>query len=95
MKITIGAFDPATRSVAATFADPASGIVHERPVNAVVDATGGYDEAATRDRVDAVGRGVRAKIAVGAILAPPPPAPEAQTVTAPKKSRRLPAKLAG
>lgn len=67
MKISIGAFDAATRTVAVTFEH--DGVRHERAVNACLDAKGGYDAAATAARVDEVARGVEYKIAAGVIAA--------------------------
>jgi hypothetical protein len=72
MKITIAKFDPESRTVAATFTLGA--IIHERTVNAVLKADGSYDRAATRERVEEVGRGVAHKIAVGVIGEPQPSA---------------------
>lgn len=72
MKITIGAYDPASRSVPVSFKD--GGFVHERRVNAVLDAAGAYDKAATKARVDEVALGVAAKRAAGVLDVAPPPA---------------------
>ncbi len=81
MKITTGAYDPATKSVKATFAE--GDVRHSRMVNAVLDDAGAYDKAATRARVDEVGRGVAAKMAIGVIgpdtPAPPVPMPPAMS----------------
>ncbi|MBB3346035.1 hypothetical protein [Sphingomonas sp. BK069] len=65
MKISIGAFDAATRTVAVTFEH--DGVRHERAVNTCLDAKGGYDATATAARVDEVGRGVEYKIEAGVI----------------------------
>jgi len=65
----IGKFDPDTRSVTVTFTSGA--IVHKRSVNAVLKADGGYDAAATKERVAEVANGVAHKIAVGTIAAVP------------------------
>lgn len=70
MKTTIGAYDKATHTVPVRFEH--AGIVHDRPVNACLTAKGGYDKAATEERVADVARGVEHKIAVGAITAEPP-----------------------
>ncbi len=70
MKITIGAYDAATRTVAVTFEE--GEIEHKRTVNACHDRHGGYDEAATAARIDDVARGVAQKILVGAITVPEP-----------------------
>lgn len=80
MKITIGKFDPASRQVPVTFTE--GDIRHQRQVNAVLKADGGYDKAATKARVDEVAEGVAHKIRLGVITNPPPepveaPAPEA------------------
>ena len=71
MKITIGVYDATTHTVPVTFEQGA--IEHRRTVNACRDAQGGYDEAATRARIDDVARGVAQKILVGAITAAEPP----------------------
>ncbi|WP_028965371.1 hypothetical protein [Sphingomonas phyllosphaerae] len=68
MKIIIGAYDAATRTVHVTFEQGA--IEHKRAVNACLDAEGSYDEAATAARVHDVARGVAQKILVGAITEP-------------------------
>lgn len=80
MKITIGAYDATTHTVPVTFAQGA--IDHHRTVNACRDAQGGYDEAATRARIDDVARGVAQKILVGAITAAAQVA-DAETIAAP------------
>ncbi|MGK6323775.1 hypothetical protein ACMGDM_11920 [Sphingomonas sp. DT-51] len=67
MKVSIGAFDSATRTVAVTFEH--DGVRHERPVNACLDGKGGYEAAATEARVREVARGVEYKIAAGVIAA--------------------------
>ncbi len=71
MKITIGAYDPATRTVAAKFEQ--GDIVHDRTVNACHGADGGYDEAQTKARVDEVARGVAVKMGLGIIANAPEP----------------------
>lgn len=71
MKTTIGAYAAATRDVPVKF--ESGEIVHERRVNACHDNAGGYDAAATAERVADVARGVAAKIAVGAIVNVPEP----------------------
>lgn len=71
MKIDIGPYDVAKRSVPVTFTK--GGLTHNRDVNACLDANGAYDATATALRVQAVGRGVEQKIAVGAIVEAPPP----------------------
>lgn len=63
MRTYIRAFDPDTRTVPVTFTH--GGVTHRRQVNAVVDAAGEYDREATRQRVDEVAEGVRAKIDTG------------------------------
>ncbi|MFK3888480.1 hypothetical protein [Sphingomonas sp. NPDC079357] len=78
MKITIGAYDATTRTVAVTFERDA--VEHRRSVNACHDPQGGYDAIATAARVDDVARGVAHKIRVGAITAPVP-VQEAETDT--------------
>lgn len=82
MKTTIGAYDPATRTVAARFEQ--GEIVHDRSVNACHDEGGEYDAEATAARVADVGRGVAVKIGLGVIAQPeateePAPAPEEPT----------------
>ncbi|HWL46296.1 MAG TPA: hypothetical protein VNQ31_01140 [Sphingomonadaceae bacterium] len=69
MKISIGQYDAASRTVAATFRH--GGVTHRRAVNACHDGAGGYDKAATATRVDAVARGVAVKIAAGAVSSAP------------------------
>lgn len=64
IKAKISAPDDAGQ-VAVTFT--AGKVTHKRQVNAVFDAAGKYDKAATAARVDQVGAGVLAKIAAGAI----------------------------
>jgi hypothetical protein len=71
MKIDIGPYDQANRTVSVTFT--AGDLVHTRDVNACHDASDAYDAEATKARVHAVGRGVAQKIAVGAIIKAPPP----------------------
>lgn len=71
MEIKIGAYNKDTRSVPVTFTS--GDIVHKRDVNAVHNAKGAYDKAATKERVDQVGTGVANKIAAGAITNAPPP----------------------
>jgi len=63
MKINIGKFDPATRTVPVTFTE--GGKVHRRPVNAVLDEAGEYDRKGTRARAEEVGAGVSRKFALG------------------------------
>lgn len=70
MKITIGAFQAALRTVQVTFKD--GDFVHTRTVNAVTDIDGSYDKAATKARVDEVAQGVAAKRARGVFHVPPP-----------------------
>lgn len=65
MKITIGKFDKATRTVPVTFVH--AGVTHARSVNASLDAAGAYDREATARRVADVAAGVEHKIAVGAV----------------------------
>lgn len=65
LKAQIGKYDGESCSVAVTFTSGA--VVHQRSVNAVLDASGKYDRAATADRVAEVTNGVAHKIAVGAI----------------------------
>jgi len=67
MKTSIGKFDAATRSVLVTFEH--AGVTHKRNVNACLDADGGYDKAATKDRVAEVAQGVAHKIDLGVIKA--------------------------
>lgn len=74
MHINIGRFKPATRTVRVVFTD--GDFTHRRDVNAVLTATGSYDRAATRARVDQVAQGVAAKRALGVFDAPPAPAEE-------------------
>ncbi len=70
MKITIGAFDATTRTVAVRFEH--DDVTHDRPVNACLDKAGGYDAKATAARVDQVALGVAAKIELGVITTPEP-----------------------
>lgn len=63
MKITLGKFDPATRTVPVTFA--VGGKTHTRSVNAVLADDGSYDRKATKHRADEVGAGVAHKLALG------------------------------
>jgi hypothetical protein len=72
MKITIGAYTPATRTVAVRFEH--DGVTYDRPVNACHDQTGAYDAAATADRVDQVALGVTTKIELGVVTTPEPAA---------------------
>jgi hypothetical protein len=67
VKISIGSYEPATRTVPVVFEQ--DGVRHERAVNACLDAKGGYDADATATRVDEVARGVEYKIAAGVIVA--------------------------
>lgn len=69
MKITIGAYDSVTRTVAAKFEQ--ADIVHDRTVNACHAADGSYDAAATEERVADVARGVAVKMGLGVIVNPP------------------------
>lgn len=69
MKTKIGKFDSATRTVPVTFTQ--GDVVHERTVNACLGAGGGYDQAATRERVADVARGVAVKIDLGVIANAP------------------------
>ncbi len=69
MKITIGEYDAASRTVTATFAS--GDVIHERSVNACHDKSGAYDPVATAARVDEVGRGVAVKIGLGVIANAP------------------------
>lgn len=89
MIITIGAFNPETKTVPVTFEH--ADVVHQRSVNACLHADGSYDEAETEARVYQVANGVVRKIEIGAITNPPPPIeidpdaptePEAPEVTA-------------
>jgi len=70
MQTTIGPYDPATRTVPVTFT--AGKLVHERTVNACLK-DGGYDQAATADRVAQVARGVATKMDLGVITDQPEP----------------------
>lgn len=63
MKIQIGKLDRATGTVPVTFEQ--DGKRHVRAVNAVIDAEGRHDRAATVARVDEVAAGVAHKIAAG------------------------------
>lgn len=76
----IGAFDAAARAVTVAFV--AGAVEHTRTVNACLGPDGGYDAEATAARVEAVGAGVAAKIAAGAITSDatdvPAPAPQPQ-----------------
>ena len=73
VKSTMGKYDPETRTVAATYA--VGDVTHSRPVNAVLKPDGSFDKAATRQRVEDVGRGVAHKVAAGLFAAPAPGAP--------------------
>jgi hypothetical protein len=64
----IGAFNAAKRTVPVKFTS--GDIVHDRTVNAVLNADGKYDAKATKARVAEVARGVAAKIDLGVIVAP-------------------------
>lgn len=77
MKIKIGAYDAATRSVPVTFEH--DGVTHQRNVNACIKADGSYDRKATTARVDEVASGVEHKIALGVITNPPAVDPEELT----------------
>lgn len=68
MQTTIGPYDPDTRTVPVTFT--AGKLVHERTVNACLK-DGGYDQAATADRVAQVARGVAVKMDLGVIAERP------------------------
>ncbi len=70
MKIMIGAYDPAARTVAVRFEH--DDVTHDRPVNACLDKAGAYDAAATAARVDQVALGVATKIELGVITTPEP-----------------------
>jgi len=65
MKTTIGAFDSEGSAVPVKFVH--NGVTHSRSVNAVLDAEGAYDRAATKARVDDVARGVAHKIEIGVL----------------------------
>lgn len=81
METTIGDFNSDTRTVPVTFT--AGDVVHSRDVNACLDDDGGFDEAATKERVDQVAQGVAHKIAVGAICkTEPAPVPESDVTDA-------------
>jgi hypothetical protein len=70
LTIKIGTFNADNRTVPVTFTS--GDIIHNRAVNAVLKADGGYDRAATKSRVDEFARGVEQKIALGVIAAPQP-----------------------
>lgn len=72
----IGAYARESRTVTVDF--EFQGVQHRRQVNACLNARGQYDRAATRKRVEAVARGVEAKIACGAIANAPEPAAPAE-----------------
>ena len=74
MKITIGRFNSADRSVRVTFSD--GDFVHSRDVNAVLNSDGSYDRTGTRARVDQVAQGVAAKRALGVFDVQPAPTEE-------------------
>ena len=63
MKIKIGKFDPATKTVPVRFEQ--DGKVHERAVNAMLGDDGAYDAKATKARVAEVAAGVAHKFALG------------------------------
>lgn len=89
METTIGEFNSDTRSVPVTFTQ--GDVVHARDVNACLDDDGGYDEAATQERVGQVARGVARKIAVGAIRkAEPEPVLEDEAAGSPDGSAEVP-----
>lgn len=67
MMIDIKSFDPASRTVTVAFAE--GPLTFERQVNACLDDAGGYDVAATADRVNQVALGVAAKMRLGVISA--------------------------
>lgn len=69
MKVSIGAFDKVSNSVPVTFTHDS--VVHQRPVNAVLDAQGKYDRLATKARVDQVAAGVEVKIVAGVLTNAP------------------------
>lgn len=71
MKTKIGKYDAATRTVSVTFTE--GDVTHDRTVNACHDVDGGYDAAATKERVADVARGVAVKIGLGVIVNPPEP----------------------
>jgi hypothetical protein len=68
MKTTIGAFDPKTGQVSATF--EYNGVTHTRGVNACMTEAGKYDAKATKTRVGEVASGVAYKIDLGVITNP-------------------------
>ncbi len=77
MKTSIGRFDRTTGTVPVTFEQ--DGKQHERPVNAVIDADGKHDRAATVARVAEVSAGVAEKFALGLLgSAPSDPVDEEQ-----------------
>ena len=65
MKITVGRLDRETGTVPVTF--ELDGLVHTRPVNAVLAEDGTHDREATLARVEDVGRGVAHKFALGVL----------------------------
>lgn len=81
MQITIAPYKADARTVDVTFEQ--DGVTHTRSVNACFDATGAYDEAATKARVAEVALGVANKIALGVITNAPAidSAKDAPTVT--------------
>jgi hypothetical protein len=70
MKVSIGKFDAAARTVPVTFEH--DGVTHKRDVNACLTGAGGYDKKATAERVEEVAKGVAHKIKLGVITNPPP-----------------------
>lgn len=65
MRVSVGKFDPETRTVAVTFKE--GSIVHRRSVNAVLDDKGEYDQKATKLIIDQQEAGVAEKIRLGVI----------------------------
>lgn len=70
MRISIGNFIGVDRTVPVSFTDGT--FKHQRSVNAVIDADGNYDKAATKLRCLEVGAGVAAKRAAGVFETPAP-----------------------
>jgi len=73
METKIGTLNTETHTVPVTFTQ--GDLVYSRDVNACFDVGGDYDEAATKERVEQVGRGVAQKISLG-VIAREKPAPE-------------------
>lgn len=65
MKILKGKFDPETGTIPVTFKE--GRVTHTRTINAVLNAEGALDEAATKEIIDAQAQGVAHKIALGLI----------------------------